>query len=164
MLSSIYFTSLFVFTSISLKVSCAGSSHNYPNHLKRHQLQLWNPSVVLYVYTEYGMKSLFIKLDKWNQIKEQILILHVGSGWKSTETDSDCIKTEQIWEERRKKWGYLQRRGNEILMLYTMIGNLRGEESSRRNGTQSPSWWWVRIGHQRMHPAQNYFGSSASIC
>lgn len=111
MLSLTYFTFFLVFTSISLKASRDGSSRNYFSHLKRHQLHLWNQPVMLYTSIEYSIKSLFIKLYKCNQIKEQVLIPHVGSDCGSPTERQILIVSRQNTPGREGKGEGFPREG-----------------------------------------------------
>lgn len=143
MLSPTYFIFSFVFTSIFLKVSQAGSSHNYFSHIKRYQLHLWNWSVMLYISIESGMKSLFIKLCKWSQIEEQVLIPHVGSHCGSPSEKQILTASRQNKPEREgeESEGGFPEGGLESWCRTAEAAaiNLRGVGRSKRNGTQSLS-------------------------
>ena len=160
MLSPTYFTFSFVFTSISLKVGHAGSSHNYFNHLKRYQPHLWNWPVRLYTSIEYGMKSLFIKLCKWSQIEEQVLIPHVGSHCGSPTEKQILIGSRQNKPEREgeESDGFFQEGGLESWRSKAEAATI--SEYWGGIGGMVPRVWaddkWEQ-GSQRMHQTERLF-------
>lgn len=157
-----YFVFLFVFTSIPLKASHAGGSHDYFNPWKGTNficgisLSCWTHLLSM-VGNRFSLKCT-------NKIWMRSKCSYLCKEWPwqpHGEADSDHVKTEQSWgwgegEESKglpREWSL----GSWRSIAEAATINLKGGGSSRSNGTQTLCLWQVRTKNSKNASSRKTF-------